>query len=639
MKIAIVLLVNVILLMGFSIDTDAQEKVKYPNNSKAKKHFNKGVKYFKTGDYANALKYFDKTILKEPEFIKSYIYKASINYKNKNFKECENNYKNALKIDSLYDADIYYSLAIVLEDQMKLEEALTNYLKFLNSSEKNGRLEKKAKIKIKNIPFRIVALKNPVPFDPVIVGENINTPHLEYLPALTGDNHNMIFTRRINHQEDFFISSFENNKWQQAKPIIELNTRNNEGAHSISPDGRKMFFTVCDRSRTFGSCDLVVSEKRKGKWSKPLNLGKTINSTYWESQPSISSDGKTLYFVSDRPGCKGGKDIWYTQLDINNKWSFPICLDTTINTIFDDMAPYIHSDNKTLYFTSNGHPGMGGTDLFLSRKINNNWTKAKNLGYPINTQNNEGALFVTLDGKKAFFSSDRKENKNLDIYYFNVPDNIKPDMVTYIKGIVLDQESEKPLKANIVLYNNETGETVINLRTDLDTFFLALPYGIDYNLTVEQTGYAFYSDAFKLKESNTKINPFTLNISLSKILKHGENSESPPIVLNNIFFKSNSYELDTLLSKIELGNLLSLLKNNEGLNLKIIGHTDNVGDDFYNLDLSEKRAKSVYEFLINNNVGSLRLSFKGMGETIPIDTNETKEGRRKNRRTEFVILY
>lgn len=626
-------------LMGFGVDADAQVKMSFPKSSKAKKYFKKGVKYFKSGDYDNALKSFDKSISKEPNFVKSYIYKASINYKIKNYLECENNYKKALEIDSMYDMDIYYSLGIVLEYQQKLEESLKYYQTFLKKSDKNGRLENKSKVKIRNIPYRIFAKKNPVPFDPIILGDNINTSNLEYLPALTGDNQNMIFTRRINRQEDFFISSFENNEWQEAKPIRELNTRNNEGAHSISPDGKKMFFTVCDRSRTYGSCDLVYSEKNKEKWSKPINLGKSINSKFWESQPSISSDGKTLYFASNRPGGIGGKDIWFSNLDVNNKWSSPVCVDTSINTKFDEMTPFIHSDNKTLYFTSNGHPGMGGTDLFLSRKINNKWTKAKNLGYPINTKNNEGALFVTLDGKRAFFSSDRKNKKDLDIFYFDINEDIKPNLVTYVKGIVVDNDTKDALKAELELFNNETGEKVMDIKTELDSFFLPLPYGVNYNLTVKKSGYTFYSGSFKLKDVNTNINPYVLNISLNKLSNQNSNTESSPIVLNNIFFKSNSFELDTVLSKIELRNLLKLLTDNEGLKLKIIGHTDNIGDEAYNLNLSKERAKSVFDYLIENKINKERLDFVGKGETKPIDTNETEEGRRKNRRTEFVIKY
>jgi len=631
----------ILLFSIVSTNTFAQKISQYPTNKKAKKYFKKGIKNFRNKDFVKALKYFDKTIKRQPQFVRSYLYKASIFFEQKDYLKSEQEYNNVLKIDSLFSNDIYYSIGIVLEKQHKLQEALFNYKKFLSKSSINGKLEKKARLKVKNIPFIITALKNPVDFNPIKLNEGINSINSEYLPSLTGDNQNMIFTRRIYHQEDFYTSKFINNKWEKAEPILELNTRTNEGVHTLSPDGKTLIFTICDRKRTYGNCDLFISTKEDNKWSKPKNLGSTINSEYWDSQPSISSDGKTLYFSSNRPGGIGGKDIWMSTKNNFGKWTNPICLDTLINTKLNEETPFIHADNRTLYFTSNGHPGMGGKDLFYSQKNDNNWSKATNLGYPINTKNEEGALFVTLDGKYGYFSSDRDNNsqKNLDIYYFEFPEKIKPKSVNYVKGIVVNKENNEPLEATVNLYNNENGEKIESINSGLDSFFISLPHGIDYNLTVEIDGYVFYSDRFVLYDKNSNINPYRLTIELIKLKKDSKKTESTPIVLNNIFFKTNSFDLDTQKSKIELENLHNLLSSNPQIKISIVGHTDNLGKPSYNQNLSERRAKSVYDYLFSKQISSNRIKYKGLGETEPIYSNDTEEGRRKNRRVEFTIRY
>jgi len=617
----------------------AQRKSNYPTDKKAKKYFKKGIKNFQSNKYNKAIKNLDKAIKLQPDFVKSYLYKASIYFELKDYPKCENQYLTVLQIDSTYSNDIYYSLGIVLEKQGKLDEALHSYKRFLSKSRIKGKLEKKAKLKVKNLPFIIKALKNPVSFNPIKLDEGINSDYSEYLPALTGDKQNMIFTRRINNQEDFYFSSFNDSKWEIATPINELNTLANEGAHTLSPDGKTLIFTICDRKRTYGSCDLFISYKKSGVWSKPQNLGLTINSSYWDSQPSISADGKSLYFSSNRPNGIGGKDIWVSHKLKSNLWSKPVCLDTIINTEFNEETPFIHTDNQTLYFTSNGHPGMGGKDLFFSKKSKQKWQKAINLGYPINTENEEGALFVTLDGISGYFSSDRQSgsSKNLDIYYFEFPKQIRPKPVTYIKGIVIDAEDKKTIKAIINLYNNDTGEKIDSIISGSDSFFISLPIGIDYNLTVNKTGYAFYSDRFVLKENNSLFNPYRLSIELVKLATVETKVESPPIVLKNIIFKTNSSEINTEKSKIELTNLYNLLLNNPKIKIRINGHTDNVGELNYNLKLSENRAKAVYDYLKSKGILQNRLKYYGFGETKPIVPNNTEDGRNENRRVEFVI--
>lgn len=629
-----------IFFLFATYNLQAQVKLRYPTEKKAKKYFKKAIKLFQKKDYNKAIKYFDKTIKFEPGFVKSYYYKAGIYYELKEYQKSELEYKKALNIDSLYNTDIYYSLAVLQEKQNKLSDALSSYKLFLKKSNKTGKLENKARVKIKNIPFLIEELKKEVTFHPIKLGEGINTINSEYLPALTGDKQSIIFTRRINHQEDLYISKFVDGKWQTATPIRELNTRSDEGAHTLSPDGKTLVFTICDRRRTYGNCDLFISYKRNGKWSSPKNLGKTVNSPYWDSQPSISADGNTLYFSSNRPGGIGGKDIWMSQKIKLNKWSKPVCLDSMINTILNEETPFIHVDNRTLYFTSNGHVGMGGKDLFLSKKEGNHWSKAVNLGYPINTPNEEGALFVSLDGNEGFFSTDRnsKNYKNLDIYYFKFPDKFKPEPVTYVKGVVLDKEDKTPINAIINLYN-DLGEKIDSINYTTDSFFVSLPLGNNYNLTVRKTGYVFYSDRFVLDKKNSLTHPTRLKIELTKISKNKVNKESEPIVLKNIIFNTNSAEINTVKSRIELETLTRLLLDNPEIKIKISGHTDNVGDEHYNMKLSLNRAKAVYDYLVARDISSERLLYNGCGETRPVSTNDTKKGRQINRRVEFIIIY
>ena len=625
------------LIIAFSPTLNAQVGI----SKKSKKIFKKGIKKFNKHDYISSIDYFNKVISREPDFIRPHLYKASAYYELNQFENSRKEYLKILEINQDYNNDIYYSLGLVTEKQKDFEKALEYYTKFLDNSMKKGKLESKAKTKVKNLPFIIIAVKNPVDFEPIALDKTINSNFSEYLPSLTGDNLEMIFTRRINRQEDLFYSKYHNGKWQESIPIKELNTRANEGVHTLSLDGKTLIFTVCARGKTFGNCDLFISKKINNHWSKPKNMGATINSPYWDSQPSISSDNKTLYFSSNRPGGIGGRDIWVSHLQKNHKWSKPICLDSTVNTRADEQTPFIHADNTTLYFTSAGHPGMGGTDLYYSELVNGKWSKAVNLGYPINTEFDEGALFVTLAGKSGYFSADRSshDNKNIDIYYFEMPEKIKPKPVTYVKGIVFDKSTNVPIKANIKLANNNTGKFIQLIQTDLDSFLIALPIGIDYNFSIQKPGFVFYSDRFVLDTSSTINNPIILKIGLEKITDTTAKNKPSPVVLNNVFFDINSPKINISKSKIELEKLYSLLEENKKIHIKISGHTDNTGTADYNKRLSLQRAKAVYDYLVSRGISTSRLEYAGYGETRPVASNDTPENRSKNRRVEFVIYF
>lgn len=489
--------------------------------------------------------------------------------------------------------------------------------------------------------FALDALKHPVPFAPENLGDGINSEYDEYFPSITVDSKQMLFTRKIKSdrfewQEDFYISNSENGKWQKAKNVgSPVNTELNEGAPSFSADGQLIFFTACDRPEGKGSCDIYYARKFGNTWGRPINLGSPVNTGAWESQPSFSSDGKTLYFVRGS-GMRDEKDQDIYMSQVGEKgWSTPVKLSDNINTTGKEEAVFIHPDNQTLYFVSDGWPGMGGTDIYMSRKqADGSWGKAVNLGYPINTFANETGLIVSPDGNKAYFSSNREGGYGgLDVYSFNLYDNAKPVPVSYAQGTVIDAETNKPVDAKFEVIDLESGQTVVESYSDKSKgeFLLTLPSGKNYALNVSKRNYLFYSDHFSMTEAADLQHPVHLNVKL-KPLKEGSTMD-----LNNIFFDTNSATLKPE-SKAELDKLVAFIKSNAIAKIEVGGHTDNVGDDKSNQTLSENRAKAVYDYLIKSGIEALRLTSKGYGETKPVADNTSEDGRAKNRRTEITIL-
>ena len=342
-----------------------------------------------------------------------------------------------------------------------------------------------------------------------------------------------------------------------------------------------------------------------------------------------------MYFASNRPGGKGKIDIWKTELQEGNLWSKPINLGDSINTKEQDQSPFIHYDNKTLYFASNGHPGMGNQDLFLSRKDSSGiFGKAKNLGYPINTYDEEVSLTINTKGNKAYFASSKEsEFGGLDLYTFKLTDENKPSQVTYVQGIVYDAESVDKLEANIRLINLSNDSTIAQSTSDRETgkFLICIPAGEDYAFNVSKEGYLFYSESFTLAQTNDTLKVYHFDIPLSPIRK-GKKS-----ILKNIFFDVDSYELQKK-SFSELGKLYQFLEKNHNIKIEIGGHTDNTGSESHNNQLSLNRAKAVYDFLISKGVPKVRITYKGYGSLSPIDLNNTEKGRQNNRRTEFKIM-
>ena len=327
-------------------------------------------------------------------------------------------------------------------------------------------------------------------------------------------------------------------------------------------------------------------------------------------------------------------DIWVSNLVKDGRWSEPVNLGGIVNTPGDEMSPFIHFDGKTLYFSSNGRPCMGGFDIFMSRfnKEDSTWSEPDNLGYPINTQTDEIGMVINSSGEVAYFSSKINTLKGRDLYYFKMPESLRPDPVSYLKGKVVNKLTGKKLKATYELINLSTGKRVIQSFTDSEGYFLVcLPTGHNYGINVSSKDYLFYSENFMLEGEHSSIKPFEKTISLSPIQVGQQMS------LHNVFFAFDSWELrDESLPELE--KLFSLIESNHGLVVEIGGHTDSTGSDEHNLVLSEKRARVVRDYLINRGISPDRLHYKGYGEKVPLYDNASEEGKRKNRRTDIRIL-
>jgi outer membrane protein OmpA-like peptidoglycan-associated protein/Tol biopolymer transport system component len=603
---------------------------------RAQQSYENAQQYLVLNAYEEAIKYLDQAVNSDPQFQAAFIQLGDVYKRIKLLPKAIENYKKAISILPTIEPRIYYVLG---ESELLLgnyDQAKLNLLQF-QEKYKGGDVNfiYKTKKYLADCAFASLALQNPVKYEPVNIGSNINSEHRDYFPALTADGETIIFSRVIKGNEDFYTANKKEGKWQ---PSVQLSSNINtsmfnEGAQSISPDGKYLFFTGCNRPDGLGRCDIYLSRKEGNTWGKAINLGPIINSPYWESQPSISADGNTLYFVSNRPGGIGGYDIWKTTLNDDSKWTEPINLGPGVNTIFDEVTPFIHPDGKTLYFSSDGWPGMGNKDIFYCRiDESQKLGEPQNLGYPINTFNEEIGLIVSADGNEGLFSSNLAGGfGELDIYSFKLPDAAKPLPVTYLKGIVKDKETKAYLAASVLVVDLKNDVAMFSDYTSSENgdFLAVLPIGRNYSFDVNVPGYLFYSQHFNLN-SNTLNKPYEIEILLEKI-KVGAHA-----TLNNIFFDTNQYQLLPS-SLTELNLLADFLNTNSNIAIEIQGHTDNIGDSKLNEKLSDNRAKEVFNYLIKSGISTKKLSYKGFGSTKPNADNSTEEGRQSNRRTEFIV--
>lgn len=617
-------------------------------------------------DYRAGIEMLEKALKRDANFAEAHELAAEYYFGFKDYEMTIYHLNRVMEIQesSQQSGVTYYYLAQAHYRKGNYEQGLDfidKYLKVGNNPQEKFTPE--IKQFIINCEFGLQGIQNPSDFEPMNLGPTINTKYHEYFPTLTVDGKTLLFTRRIpapgtehGEQEDFFVTHLVNGNWTEAEPMpANVNTSNNEGAPTFAADGRTLVFVACPDARGSygpnrdgkGSCDLFITKKVGTQWRNPVNLPGGVNTPNWETQPSLSSDGRTIYFirgVNRRDGTQE-QDIYRSFLKDDGFWSRAERLPDIINTPMREESVFIHPDGRTLYFSSDGHPGFGGLDIFMTTLDDDgSWSKPINLGYPINSASDENSLLVAADGEIAFFASDRPGGQGgLDLYSFVMPENVRPTKTLYMEGLVYDAMSNKPLGGRFELIDLSNGMTIINSEADKMTgeFLVSLPTKRDYAINVNYPGYLPYSLNFSLKNYNNA-ESFKLNIPMQPI--DGKDAEFD---LNNVFFDLGKSDLRAE-SFIELDRIVEFLKINRELALEIGGHTDSRGNAKDNLLLSENRAKSVMEYLISKGIDAKRLKHKGYGSTQPKMSNseidqlatdgEKEAAHQANRRTAIKTL-
>ena len=584
--------------------------------------------------------------------------------------------EKALALKPDVDPQIHFILGKAYHLDMQWDKAIEEFKIFskqLTAGKENKELQLAVNKQIEECITGKELVKTPVRVFIDNVGDAINTEYSDYGPVITADESEMIFTSRRasttgggidqftnEYFEDIYVSTKVNGKWTPAVNIgPPINTKHHDAAMGLSPDGQILYIYVDDK----GDGNIYECNLKGTIWSKPEKLNKNINTDYHESSASLSSDGKTLYFVSDRADGLGDRDIWMSQKDEKGKWGKAVNLGPTINTPYGEEGVFIHPDGKTLYFSSQGHKSMGGYDIFKSVLENGKWSEPVNLGYPVNTPDDDVFFVMAANGRHGYYSSfNAKGYGEKDIYMItflgaekqmvlNNEDNllgsvaapvkeniiapsltIKEAQLTILKGVITDAITKNPLDATIEIVDNQKNEVIASFISNSSTgkYLVSLPAGKNYGIAVKKDGYLFHSENFDIP-AIAAFQEVTKDVALKSLAVGNK------IVLNNIFF---DFDKSTLRSEStnELERLVKLLNDNATLKIEISGHTDSKGAAEYNKTLSQSRAKAVVDYLVKAGIKSDRLTFIGYGKEQPIATNDTDEGRQLNRRTEFKIL-
>lgn len=607
------------------------------SSKKAIKLYEKADKKYKERDFDTAISYLEEAVEVDPGFSEAFIRMGSLYNAMGQEDSVYSKFRVYVRVSPNPLASVLERMAFMAFDRGHYDASQSYLDDFLMKVPERGSSPEISLLKesLRFAKNQLASSKDSIYIS--VLPEEINRFTLQYLPSITIDNATIFFTKRdyVQGDEDIVVSYFKDNQWTPAQSVSSrINSQLNEGACSVSADGRTMIFTSCDGKNSIGSCDLYISKKTGDSWSKPKNLGRPINSIYWESQPSLSADGKTLYFSSNRTGGYGGRDIWVSY-NKEGEWSKPENLGRPINTNRDETTPFIHPNGVSLYLSANGFPGMGGYDLYVALKEDTIWSEPKNLGYPINTHKDEVAIVIGADGQTAYFA--KEEQKNFEILDSKLvsivlPEEAKSKSASYIIGRVFDDRTGDPLSAEIEVIDLSDNKEVYNNQSDSITgeYFMVLPVGLDLASYVKKKGY-LYTDFHFQTERNNALKPDTIDIRLVPI------SAGKTLVLKNIYFETDSYVIDEK-SQSELENAYQLLKENPEIEVEISGHTDDVGTHSYNQKLSEFRAKSVYDELVKKGIKQERLSFKGYAESQPLTTNDSEISRQSNRRIEFRVI-
>lgn len=636
----------VYIILLFILTAFVPSQMNAQKSSKAAPLCEKAKKAMQLQDFTKAMGYLNQAQAKDPNYADIYIMKGDIFNFTLLSDSAMKNYQRAIDLIGDPDPMLYYIAGNEGAKCGAYEYALKSLQLFLQKGIQYPEILPDAQKTIANCKFAIESMKNPRSFELMNMGSGINSEWDEYLAALTADDEQIVFTVKrprdkgtvcafCLNEEDLYSSHKSVGEWLPREELgAPVKSGYNEGAQCISPDGKYLLYTMCDADFGMGSCDLYWAKRIGDRWSRPRNFGAPVNTSSWESQPSMAADGMTVYFASSRPGGFGGMDIWKTTMTAEGEFSVPVNLGPAINTPGDDAAPFIHSDGRTLYFASNGRVGMGGYDLYYSTlQADGTWSEPVNMGYPINSPADEINVFINAHGTVAYIASDKDGGYGgLDLYSFELDDQLRPNPVTYIKGRVRDAFSGEPLSARIEMIDLNTKQLLTATTSDPQTgsYLACVHTGGNILLNVSHPDYPFYSENFQIEKSYTELSPYLKDISLQPT------DVGTVVTLKNVFFDFDRSELKPE-SFVELNKLADYLKKN-AIRIEIGGHTDDQGSEEYNDRLSENRAKAVYDYLIQKGIPAERLQYKGYGMRLPVADNSTEEGRAANRRTEFKIV-
>lgn len=606
-------------------------------DSKALKAYNKAREAYARGETEVALDWVDEALDKDPGFADPALFAGDVCTRAQQTERAQAYYDRAWKARPV--GLVAYRIAESSFESGLYERAERFYRAYLEAPDRRSPYIEQCERGLLNARFSLSSLAQQRDLNIRNLGPNINTPAMEYFPTISVDGTVLVYTFRdttsLKKDEDFKQSIWNGVEWEKSEFLQgRINTRDNEGAQCISADGRFLVFTGCNRADGKGSCDLYyASLGPDGQWSEPRNLGDSINTGQWETQPSLTADASALYFIRGKNKDKSISDIYVSYRRSDGRFSKAVRLPEPINTPEIESTPFIHFDGRSLFFASKGHVGMGGLDFFMSRMDEmGTWSKPINLGAPINGPGDQSGLVVGADGATAFFGSDNHPQGfgSFDLYTFSLPDSLRALPTQWIKGAVVSAETGKPLRAEVTWTRISDGKVFFQGSTLADGLFTATaPTGAEYALSVEAEGHLFYSSHHNLTSETPQAERIVARL---QPLKSGS-----LLRLNNVFFATASAALRPE-SQVELDRVVRLLQAHPHLRIRIEGHTDSDGDAPANQGLSERRAQSVMEYLVEGGIEHTRLERKGFGETAPIDTNETASGRQNNRRTEIRIL-
>lgn len=623
-----------LLILIFSFNPFIYSNNCYPITKKEKRIVKKLKSYLIKENYYDA-----KRLLSTLEKLPIYeSFKAQILWRNDDKMASKILANNIIDICPESFPNLYYILA----EMAYLDHDYVLSTKYLRKSIDLGLKGDNYINAIKFLPLsneKSTIISNPVKFNPKVV-EGISTNYDEYLPTISPDQDYAFFTRRFlsadidritsKYEEKFISSTIVDGTYSFGFPLkYPFNVESNEGGASITIANDILYFTKCKKdNQNYNNCDIFYSIRERGEWSEVLSFNENISSKdSWESQPSVSSNGLTIVFASDRKGGFGGIDLYEINKLPLGDWSEPVNLGENINSNYNEKSPFLHTDGQTLYFSSNNHPSVGGYDIFYSRKDSaGKWGVPKNIGYPINSSFDEISLFVSTDGNKAYFASNSLNGiGGWDIYSFDLHDNAKPKKVLFLKGSINDSiDTELEIRStktnNISTFKISGGKYAAALTISDDE---------DFVVTVKKKGYSFNS-TFIFSDDSTFQSPSELNFNLEKI------SSGSSFLIKDINFDLDSYHVNEQTSQI-LYEFVNYLKLNSDLTISINGYTDSIGDSNYNLKLSENRAKSVYEKILLLGIAKERLQFQGYGEK-NLKYRKDASKFKLNRRTEFEII-